>query len=76
MENQGFFFESKISPKCEKWKGFCKKMSNFQPNKKKSQNFCPHLDFNFSMVAFKNLFRWVLKTCCHLMLNPSWDASQ
>jgi hypothetical protein len=40
----------------------------------------PHLDFAFSSVAilkqFKKLFKLVSKTCCHLMLNPSWDASQ
>jgi hypothetical protein len=39
----GGFFECKISPKCEKWKGFCKKLSNFQPKKKKSLKTFAHI---------------------------------
>ncbi len=48
--------------------------------RKKLNFFFPHLDPDFSLVAFLKpvfqLFRWVLKFCDHLMLSPSWDASQ
>jgi hypothetical protein len=36
----------------------------------------PHLDSGFNLVFFFLLFREAFKTCCHLMLNSSWDASQ
>jgi hypothetical protein len=48
--------------------------------KKKFEIFSPHLDSDFSLVAFFKLvfllFREVLKTCHGFMLNPSWDGSQ
>jgi hypothetical protein len=47
---------------------------------KRKRKPLPHLDLEFSLVAFFQLvlkmFRLVLKSCHHLMLNPSWDASQ
>ncbi len=56
---------------------FLLKMVKFQ---KKIENSLPHLDIDFNLVAFLQpvfkLLRHDLKTCCHLMLNPSWDASQ
>lgn len=33
--------------------------------------FWPHLDLAFSLVVLKKLFRYVVKTCCYLMFNPS-----
>jgi hypothetical protein len=39
------------------------------------ENFLPHLDSAFSLVAVFFLFRQVLKICCHLLLNPSCYAS-
>ncbi len=53
----------------------------WQISRKKSNFFFPpHLDPDFSLVAFLKpvfqLFRRVLKFCHHLMLSPFWDASQ
>jgi len=48
--------------------------------KKKIENPLPHLDVDFNLVLFLRrvfkLLRHDLRTCCHLMPNPSWDASQ
>jgi hypothetical protein len=56
---------------------FLLKIVKFQ---KKIENPLPHLDVDFNLVEFLppafKLLRHDLKTCCHLMLNPSWDASQ
>jgi hypothetical protein len=52
MENQGFFFSAKFRQNVKNERVSAKKLSNFQPKKKKSQNFCPQLDSNFSLVAF------------------------
>ncbi len=50
------------------------------PKKKFEFFFSPHLDPDFSLVAFLKpvfqLFRQVLKFCHHLMLSPFLDASQ
>jgi hypothetical protein len=51
-ENQGFFFSAKFRQNVKNERVSAKKLSNFQPKKKKSQNFCPQLDSNFSLVAF------------------------
>jgi hypothetical protein len=60
---------------------FLKSLANLQ--KKKIDFFFfvfPNLDPDFSLVAFLKLvfqlFRRVLNFCHHLMLSPSWDASQ
>jgi hypothetical protein len=47
----------------------------------KLQNFTKkniHLDFDFRLVTFLRRFFLilVLTTCCHLMINSSWYASQ
>jgi hypothetical protein len=61
------FLQKKISP-------------NFRKNK--IGKIWSHLDFDLSLRAFISLafkkikLRQVLKSCCHLMLNPSLDASQ
>jgi hypothetical protein len=56
-----------------------KKIFKFWKNKKLNF-FWSHLDSDFNLLTFLRLvfklFRWVLKTCCYLMLNPSQDASQ
>jgi hypothetical protein len=48
---------------------------NLQILKKKLNFFLSHLDSDFNVLTFLRLvfelFRQVLKTCCHLMLNPS-----
>jgi hypothetical protein len=58
---------------------FLKFFANLQ-EKKFEFFFHPHLDPDFSLVAFLKpvfqLFRQVLKFCHHLMLSPSWDANQ
>jgi hypothetical protein len=56
------------------WK---RKSSNFE---KKIEFFLVTFNSDFNLLTFLRLvfklFRRVLKTCCHLMLNPSWDTSQ
>jgi hypothetical protein len=58
---------------------FLKSLANLQ-KKKIEFFFPPHLDPDLTLVAFLKpvfqLFRRVLKFCHHLMLSPSWDASQ
>jgi hypothetical protein len=54
-------------------------MPNFE--KLNHEKFSPHLDSDFSfggilLTSFSLLCIQVLKTCCHFMLNASWDASQ
>jgi len=57
---------------------FLKKIFKFW--KRKLNFVLSHLDSDFNLLTFLRLvfklFRGVLKTCCHLMLNPSRDASQ
>jgi hypothetical protein len=58
---------------------FLEKSLVFSPKKDYWELFLPHLNSDFSLVALSLvflLFKLVLRTCHHLMLNPSWNASQ
>jgi len=43
---------------------------------KKNHEISPHLDYDFSLGAFLKLFKKLFIKCLHLMVNPSWNASQ
>jgi hypothetical protein len=71
------FWVSKFLPK---WgKGIlCQNIPKNRQITKKIGEIFANLDSVFFLVCegFKKLFKQVLKSCCHLVLNPSGDASQ
>ncbi len=48
--------------------------TNLQISKTKLKTF-RHIG-TLILVSFGSIFRQVVSNCCHLMLNPSWDARQ